>query len=220
MQVIEKVPAAPAVDTSMRAWIRTPLGILAVGFVLVMVAVAIVLPVNQVTQSGGTVDMSIGGRATASALDTVPNLPRNAWLEYPQGEDPLMVDLVVWDSTLPVYASIMSEVSDSALALMMAVIVFSLLRLRGQFATGRPFAPGNSKLLVVIAAAIVVGSYGSDLLGTYASQIFYEHLSLQRPLFVDGSLSLVPLVLAGAVLAIAQAFRKGRALTDDVEGLV
>lgn len=208
-----------------RSWIRTPLGIVAVIFGIVMLVTAIALPVNQVTQPTGTVRVAISSTAAERALADIPNLPEGVSLSYPQDEEPLEVDLTALiasdgSDAVPAYYRAMSEAGKSVLALMMAVIVFLLLRLRTEFAAGRPFAARNARRLSAMALAVVVGAYGSAWLDSYAAQIFYDYLSLERPLYVSFEWSPVPLILAGALLIVAQAFKKGRALTEDVEGLV
>ena len=211
-------------DMSMRSWItRSPLGIVAAGFVLLMVGVAIFLPVNQLTQPGAaSVDMSIKYRATADMLATL-DVPEVAKLKYPRDDGPLTVDFVSqWGldgEFVPANYRVMSVASNSVKALMAAVIVFCFLRLYAQFAAGRPFAPGNSRLLVVIAGTIVVGTFASGLIEMKASELIYQYFSLELPLYVDTTVP-VELLLPVFLLVMAYAFRKGRALTDEVEGLV
>lgn len=226
----EQTPVAP-VELSVRSWLRRPDGMVAAGFVLLMVVVAIALPWNALTQPGVSVEMNIGAKATNDALATV-DVPELVKLRYPRDEGPPTVDFDVIrgrdGEPVPAYYRFMSRAGDSALALTAAVLGFCLLRIWGQFASGRPFAPGNSRLLVVMAGAIVVGSYGSSLLTVHASHlIYYEYFSLQRPLLPMqpallnyGYADVTLLVTAGVLMLIAVAFRKGRALTDDVEGLV
>lgn len=90
----------------------------------------------------------------------------------------------------------------------------------GSIAAGRPFAPGNARRLVVLAATIAVAGVLAPLLPQVAGALVLARTGLAGPRFAGPSLHVEPLLVAALVLAVAAAFRAGERLTDDVAGLV
>lgn len=90
---------------------------------------------------------------------------------------------------------------------------------------GRPFDPRNPRRLVAISIGLVVGGVGSSVIATLAGAAVLGHLGIDatggqpldvRPWWLD----LSGLWWALIALALAEAFRRGRRLTEDADGLV
>ena len=88
---------------------------------------------------------------------------------------------------------------------------------------GRPFDRRNPGRLVGLAAAVVVGGLVAPVLRDVASTAVQEATDLVEsgsPFVVAATFSFLPVMLAVLVLTVAEAFRRGRALEDEVEGMV
>jgi hypothetical protein len=78
-------------------------------------------------------------------------------------------------------------------------------------------------LLVPVAAAAAAGAVAAPAIGDAAAMAALEHAGLadpDSPFLTTVSVPLFPLVLAALVLGIAEAFRRGAVIADDVDGLV
>ncbi len=107
----------------------------------------------------------------------------------------------------------------------LAVLVGAVLlrRLLLTVAEGRPFAPGNARRLAVIA--VLVGGVGTlaPALPDLAGMLVLDRLDAVGPDSPYGfgvSFPLLPLLVTPVLLALAEAFRRGAELADDVRGLV
>lgn len=87
---------------------------------------------------------------------------------------------------------------------------------------GDPFAAGNARRLGLLATVVVVVGYVGPLLPQIASILVLGRIDLgpDGPFTWSFTFSFLPLVIAALVLATAEAFRRGEAITADVEGLV
>ena len=162
---------------------------------------------------------------------TTPNLDlttdpaiRAAGVGLPAGtrfETAGALHLRAWDSTL---AEQMLARGDSLLlGLGVGIGGFLLRRLLLSIAEGRPFEPANARRLAVIAVLIGVVGTLSGLLPQVAGIVVLDRLGQAGPdsPFVLGvHFSFLPLLAMPVVLALAEAFRRGAALADDVAGLV
>jgi hypothetical protein len=178
---------------------------------------AVVLPVNQLTQPGGSVVVSPADLSTDRSLDLVG---------LPEG-------VVVADSTpealltapdLPAGLRALTELPASLDALAIAVGTFLVARVISTIHDGRPFDRRNPRRLAGLAAAVVLGGLVAPLSGGLVATAVLEHLGLTDPgsplALLDTTVSLTPVGIALAVLAAPEAFRRGGTLADDVEGLV
>jgi amino acid transporter len=87
---------------------------------------------------------------------------------------------------------------------------------------GRPFARHNATALVV-AVALLVGGVVAPVVSDAAALAALDHLGLagdESPFGTLSSFSLAPVLVAVLLLGIAEAFRRGAAMADDVAGLV
>jgi hypothetical protein len=91
----------------------------------------------------------------------------------------------------------------------------------GSIAEGRPFARGNDRRLVVLAATVAVAGVLAPLLPQLAGLLVLDRTGLAGPRFMaTPSVELAPLLVGVLILAAAAAFRAGERLADDVRGLV
>ena len=88
---------------------------------------------------------------------------------------------------------------------------------------GQPFDRRNPRRLGGLAVAILVGGLLAPILRDTASIAVLEFTGLAErgsPFAIAASISFLPVLLAVLVLTVAEAFRRGAALSDEVEGMV
>lgn len=91
---------------------------------------------------------------------------------------------------------------------------------------GEPFTRRNASRLVRVAGLVLLGGAVSPWLTWWGGREVLAHLGLSRDLVLppgadlQGHLGLAGLLVALVVLAAAEAFRRGRKLAEDTEGLV
>jgi hypothetical protein len=100
-----------------------------------------------------------------------------------------------------------------------ALLIGQLLQAVGE---GRPFERRNPRRLRQLALLVAAGGLGGQLLGMVASSAVLRHVGMAEngPVLPAAQFDLGPLIWAGLLLVIAEAFRRGRELSDDVAGLV
>jgi hypothetical protein len=101
-------------------------------------------------------------------------------------------------------------------ALLLAPVLTSL-------AAGQPFRRGNAARIGATAATILLAGTLAPLLPQVAALGVLDRLGLVDPSgpFVVGlRLEIAPLLVAGLVFAVAEAFRRGTQIADDTVGLV
>jgi hypothetical protein len=184
----------------------------AVGAVLV----AIVLPLHRLAMPGGSVPLTLVAEA-AGSFD-VPGLPDGVTTSVAEGAVSLDVP------RLPIGLRLFTEASDVVAALAVGAGAWWLAGVLKTVAAGQPFDRRNSARLSGVAAAVVVGGALAPVLDDLAGFAVLEHLDLIGPdspfVLTLAHVNFLPLLLALVVLAAAEAFRRGAALADDVEGLV
>ncbi len=127
--------------------------------------------------------------------------------------------LVAWDSTRLEQLLSRGDWLVGGLGVLAAALV--LRPVLDSIAGGRPFAPGNSRRLVALAAIIAGVGAVAPLLPQVAGFLVLERTGLAGPRFMaTPSFALTPILVGVLVLALAAAFRIGERMTDDVRGLV
>lgn len=180
---------------------------------------AVVLPLNQLTQPGGRIEVRLTPSAAELAVDAVPELPAASALSV----DPEQTLLVLQAAELPAELRLLTEAPASLRGVCTgagALLAWLLLR---SIREGRPFDRRNPRRIVGLAGLVVLGGLGGPLLDGLARFSVLDHLGAtgpESPFLLDATWDLAPLVLAGLLLALADAFRRGVRLTDDVQGLV
>jgi hypothetical protein len=200
--------------------------VLFVGVVLAVIGVALV--VNQLTQPGGVVEVLVDEQLLG--IGDVEGLPEGTALRIPEGASGTATDgtsagtvtLALEVAELPAWLRALTELpwAVSGIATLVGAIV--LRRVLLEVAAGRPFAPGNPARLRVLAAVALVVALFPGMLSSLATVLTLEHLGASGPPlgFRILELSLSPFFLAATLLVVAEVFKHGQSLTDDVEGLV
>ncbi|MDP5183463.1 DUF2975 domain-containing protein [Blastococcus sp. BMG 814] len=191
----------------------------AVLFVVAAVALltAVVLPINQLTQPGGSVTVNAADPDEDRSLG-LAGLPEGVWIVDSTLESQLFA------SDLPAGLRALTELPASLSAIAVTVGAWLLARVLWAIHDGRPFDRRNPGRLAGLAAAVVLGGLVVSMVEGVVATAVLEHLDLAGPdsplVLFDITIPLTPIGLALALLAAAEAFRRGRALEDEVEGMV
>jgi hypothetical protein len=181
---------------------------------------AVVLPINQLTQPGGQVAVALTEPAQAQALGAVTGVPEGTWLEFDTWGFPFQWHVLELSWPL----RLLTEASTSLLLASLAGAAFLLARVIRSINLGEPFATANPGRLRIIAALLLVGGIGSQYVEGFTRIALLDATgaadAANSPLEISASLNLSWVFFAAATLVLAQAFARGRALTEDVEGLV
>ena len=200
-----------------------PLAVVLLIIGLFSAVTAVITPINQLTQDNAAATVNISSDASQLALDNVPNLPGNASLAA-TSVDGLTVNVVAEHApggeAVPWHLRLLTNLGTSVWAAALALIAILLALILASISTGNPFHAKNAKRLTWISVAILAGSVGADTINWISAQLLYDYLGLQRPLEVAAYYSLTPFLMAALILVLASAFRSGRQIQDDVEGLV
>jgi hypothetical protein len=180
------------------------------------VLLAIVLPVHSLTMHGGSVPVSlVPGKVPPLH---VPGLPAGVTLST--AADALSLDV----ARLPTGLRLLTEASGVVTALAVAAGAWWLAGVLRTVALGRPFDRRNAARLLGLTGAVVVGGALAPILDDLVGFSVLDRLGLvdsDSPFVLTmAHVNVAPLLLALVVLGAAEAFRRGAALADDVEGLI
>jgi hypothetical protein len=132
------------------------------------------------------------------------------------------VALNAWNSTR--IEQFLSRGDRALIGLCVGIGVFWLRRLLLSIAEGEPFRSGNPARIAGLAALVAVGGLGADVLPYTAASLVLSRIGLtaaDAPITAtQHPFDVMPLLLAGMLLALAEAFRRGGELARDVDGLV
>ena len=191
----------------------------------ILAVIAAVLPAYRLTQDQAIATVNLTQSASTQALATV-QLP-TSYVE-PTGADGLTVNLVV--STLdiddpqgapvPWYLRLLTELGTSIWALGLAFIAYLLARVLGNIAAGDPFHESHARRFTWMAIAILIISVGADTVNFANAWLLTRGIGSPPELAVTPYYSLIPIALAAVTLVLAGAFRSGRQIQQDTEGLV
>jgi hypothetical protein len=190
--------------------------------VLVLVAgaatvAAVVLPVNQLTQPGGSVVVTPADRPDDGALG-LTGLPEGVSVA-PSSPDALLTAF-----ELPAGLRALTELPAALSLLGLALGAWLLARVLSTIADGRPFDRRNPRRLAGVAAAVLLAGLLAPLAERPVAAAVLGHLGLDGPgsplTLVLLEVPLTPVGLALVALAAAEAFRRGGALEDELEGMV
>lgn len=148
----------------------------------------------------------------------IPGVENSHWLEA----DVDSLRLRSWGSTV---AEQLLSRGDSAIAgLSLGAGALLLRRLLLSIAEGEPFRRGNAARIAGIAALTLGGSIGAAVTPGLAGGLVLERLGLDgadSPVAATTfSFPQTPLLAALLLLTLAEAFRRGTELAQDVDGLV
>jgi hypothetical protein len=189
--------------------LAAPLGALAL-------VTAVILPINQLTQPGGEVPVRLKNPDAIEWLG-VPGLAPASWLSA----DQTTVTYHVFH--LPGWLRALTEAAGSLTFLTLGLALLLIWRLLDAVGRGRPFDPRNPRRLRYLALLAAVGGLGSQLIDKISSNAVLRHVGMtgvDTPVGPPDRVDVAPVLLAVVLLAVADAFRRGRELSEDVEGLV
>jgi hypothetical protein len=182
----------------------------------VAVLAAVAAPLNQLTQPGGTVVVT-PTEPTGDATVGPAGLPDGVSLTA-ASPDALMS---VFE--LPAGLRALTELSTSLLALAVGVGAWLIGRVVVSIEAGRPFDRRNPRRLAGVAAAVLLGGVVAPLSEGFVATAVLDHVGLTgpgSPFILGATMPLTPVGLALVVLVVAEAFRRGGTLADEVEGMV
>ncbi|MFI9270862.1 DUF2975 domain-containing protein [Kitasatospora sp. NPDC052896] len=204
---------------------------------------AVAYAVNGVTQAGGYVNVPVKVRSTTGL--TVAGGSGGAAAQVPLGQGTavggqLRVDIAGTDRsswltadsetlTLRSFGStvgeqLLSRAGLAALGLGVGLGALLLRRLLLSIAQGEPFRSGNAARVAGLAGLTAVAGLVPAVAPGVAGALVLGRLGLggdgSPVTSVGGTLPYVPLLVALLLLALAEAFRRGAELAEDVDGLV
>ena len=187
----------------------------------ILALTAVALPTYRLVQSDATATVNLTDAASARALDTV-GLPTSQ--VEPTDSNGLTVTLVVTTlesgEPVPWYLRLLSELGTSLWALGLAFIAYLLARVLGNIAAGDPFHESHARRFTWMAVAILVVSAGADTVNFANAWLLSRAIGSPTDIAVTPYYSLIPIALAAVTLVLAGAFRSGRQIQQDTEGLV
>jgi hypothetical protein len=191
------------------------LGVGAVGLVL-----GVAFWLSGFTAVGGPVTVPVGLSPSGGTTEpdqvavSVDGLPSGAQVWAPASE----LRLTAEGSTAAEQA--LARADELLAGIGVALAAWLLLPVLSDIAARRPFDPGRSGRVAGVAVVVLgVGLLG-PLLPAWASALVIGRLGLDSPVTWAATLPLAPVLVAGLVMVVAEAFRQGERLSRDVEGLV
>jgi Protein of unknown function (DUF2975) len=177
---------------------------------------AVALPVHSLTMAGGSVPVSmVPGRVPPLH---VPGLPSG--ITVSAAADAISLDVARLSPGL----RLLTEAAGVVTALAVAAGAWWLAGVLRSVALGRPFERRNAARLLGLTGAVLVGGVLAPMLADLAGFTILDRRGLvdsDSPFVLTMlHVNFAPLLLALVVLGAAEAFRRGAALADDVEGLV
>ena len=193
---------AGGVDTGFLAW-----GLLVAAAVAAVRAVA--LPLIRVTDPGGRVKVYAGDPVWPDAQAVADVSPLNqqgiAYLHIPD---------------LPVGLRLLAEAGPAIGALAWAVGLALVALVVRDIGSGSPFGARVPLRLTVLAALVVVGGTARTALEWLSSTAVVDRMNLDDTVSPTYAFPVGEVLIAALVLVLAEAFRQGRRLSAELEGLV
>lgn len=179
---------------------------------------AVVLPINQLTQPGGSTRVELTSEAQEQAVAAITGVPDGSWLEFVPNL--YSMKLQVFELGWPL--RLLSEAGTSLLLACLAVAGLLLSRTLRTIRLGAPFDAANPRRLRLIGLVTLVGGLGAEGLNALARFAIIDAAGTTdpSPIVPSATLDLSWVVIGLVALALADAFAVGRRLTDDVAGLV
>ena len=197
-----------------------------IGLIGVVAAVAgPVYAINGATQAAGAVEVPVelAGQDDAGRTRVplaVADLPDGTAVSARNGGSD--VELSAEDSTIA--EQLLSRGDALVLGLALGAGAWLLRPVLGSLAAGRPFGSGNARRLAGLATVVVLAAGIGPLLPQIGSLVVLDRLDLvgpDSPFVVGVTFAVTPaLVTALLLLVLAEAFRQGERISEDVEGLV
>ncbi len=187
--------------------------------------------VNGATKAPAYVEVTAELRPEGRELDAFGTLdrfergdvltPEQVEQASAQVRDDGTVVVAAWGST--VGEQLLARGDSALLGLVVGAAALLLVPVVGSISAGEPFRRGNARRLAVLAGVVLVHGVVAPLLPAAAtsSVLHRTGLSELEVFEPDGAtFGLLPFVVVVGLLVLAEAFRRGEQLADDVEGLV
>jgi hypothetical protein len=177
-----------------------------------------VYAINGATQAGAAVEVAVELRGSEQLAGVTAGLPENARLLSGDGVDTVLSS---WGST--VAEQLLSRGDAAVIGLAVGLGAWLLDPVLESIAAGRPFGGRNARRLAWLALVVAVAGSIGPVLPQVGTLAVLDRLGLAgpgSPFTVGATFSLLPLVLGGLLLVLAEAFRQGERIDSDVEGLV
>lgn len=201
--------------------LTSPLSLVLLVLAVLLAGLAVVLPVIQLTRDEAVATVNLTPDATSQALSQVTL--STGYLSA-TGDDEITVNLVVTQmpdgGPVSGGAKVMTQLGTSVWLIGLAVICFLLARVLADIAAGRPFERGQARRFVLIAVAILICSVGADTLNYLHAGMLTAAVGSPGSISVTAYYSPIPVALAAVSFVLAGAFRSGRRMQQDTEGLV
>lgn len=201
--------------------LTSPLSLVLLALAAVLAVLAVALPVIQLTRDEAIATVNLSPAATTQALDGV-TLPTGYLTAT--GDDEVTVNLVVTQTPdgapVSAVAKIMTQLGTSVWLIGLAVICFLLARVLADIAVGRAFERDQARRFVFIAIAILICSVGADTINYLQASLLVGAIGSPASIAVSAYYSPIPVVLAAVSFVLAGAFRSGRRIQQDTEGLI
>lgn len=202
--------------------LASPLGAFLLVASAALALIAVALPIHQLTEPGAAATVNLTPAVSETALATVP-LPEGQQIR-PTGDDGLTVNLFVDrlpdGAPVPLALRLLTEFGTSIWLLGLATIAYLLARILANISAGDPFHPSHARRFTQVAIAILVASAGADTVNYLTAKWLTAVATPGADVTVLPYYSLIPIALAAVTLVLAGAFRAGRRIADDTEGLV
>ena len=213
MEHADPTPEAPR--------LTSPLSVVLMVLAAGLAVLAVALPAIQVGRGEAVATVDLSPSATATALGSVELATGHVTAT---GNDRVTVNLVV--SELPdgqpvgTLAKLATQAGTFLWLTGLAVICFLLARVLADIGAGRPFEAPQARRFTLIALAVVVCSAGADTVNYLQARALTASIGDPAAIAVTPYYSAIPLVLAAVSLVLAGAFRSGRRIQADTEGLI
>ncbi len=167
---------------------------------------AVGVPINQLTQPGGTVEASL--RLDQTTVGT------GAYFEATSA--PIVVQL----AELPWQLRLASEAGFALTWLAIGLGALMVAQVLGTIIRGEPFSSRNPRRIAVVAGCVLVGGTLAPMIQGEATSLILSHVDLGHRVGSSIPLELLPFLITALIFVVAGAFQRGSQLTADTEGLV
>ncbi|MEP7036576.1 MAG: DUF2975 domain-containing protein [Actinomycetota bacterium] len=126
-----------------------------------------------------------------------------------------------WGSTVP--EQLLNRGGFAVVGLCVGLGAVWLSRVLTSIAEGRPFQPGNAARIAGMGALVALATLANDILPVIGGHLVLQRLGLigpSSPIYVEVVPSLGLLLMVPFLLVLAEAFRRGAELANELEGLV
>lgn len=167
-----------------------------------------------------SVDATLDARSVAITTD--PRLPALSG-EVADGDGveflvPTGTRVIVYEPDL---VQRLAHVGVPVLSALLAIgVLLLLLAITRTLRQGDPFVHDNARRLYAIAALVGIGGQALAVLGGFGRLAILDHPTVAPFVVPELDLTFTPLLVGLGVAVLAEIFRQGTVLRDDVEGLV